>query len=249
MSANPLVSVIIPVWNGAPFLREAVASILAQHYMPLEILILDDGSTDDTPQIAASLPGEIRYVLLPHRGVAQTRLAGLDAARGDLIASLDVDDLWTSNKLQLQLKLLEANPDILIVNGYTQLMRLVETTPEGMRFENWDAPVLTFSFGSAIFRREGLAQLGTFSESAARLDLDWFMRARERNIPMLTHPDVVYYYRRHRGNSSNDHDTAKRELLKMLKDSLTRRGAVGQTAVPLAPLTDGVQSGRENKDV
>ncbi len=140
MTAAPLVSVIIPVWNGARFLPEALASIQVQNYTPLEILVIDDGSTDETAQIATRSEYNIRYLAFPHRGLVPTRLAGITAARGEFIAFLDVDDLWSATKLQTQLALLRENPNLMIVNGYTQLMRLVHANAETMRFETGANP-------------------------------------------------------------------------------------------------------------
>lgn len=236
MTDSSLVSVIIPVWNGAAFMPDAVSSILAQRYSPLEILVVDDGSTDDTASVAARLQGNIRYLAFPHRGLMPTRLAGVAAARGEIIAWLDVDDLWSENKLGVQLALLREYPEILIVNGYTQLLRLVGMNEGRMQFEAWGEPVLAPSFGSALFRRDALVQLGGLDGSNSRSDLDWFMRARERQVPMLIHSDVVQFYRRHSKNTSNDHDVEKRELLRMLSDSLARRGAHGEAPLPLTPL-------------
>ncbi len=237
MTAAPLVSVIIPVWNGARFLPEALASIQVQNYTPLEILVIDDGSTDETAQIATRSEYNIRYLAFPHRGLVPTRLAGITAARGEFIAFLDVDDLWSATKLQTQLALLRENPNLMIVNGYTQLMRLVHANAETMRFENWGEPVLAPSFGSALFRLPILEQLDLLNGAQnPRHDLDWFMPARERAVPMLIHSDVVQYYRRHSNNMSNENSRDKRVVLQMLKDSLVRRSKLGLEGVSLPPL-------------
>ena len=103
MTTNVLLSVIMPVYNGAEFLAEAVASIVAQAYQPLEIIVVDDGSTDETATIVQSLGGEIRYLYQFNQGPAAARNAGLALAQGDLIAFLDVDDLWPADKLAQQM--------------------------------------------------------------------------------------------------------------------------------------------------
>lgn len=236
MSEIPRVSVIIPVRNGAHFLKTAVASILAQNCDSLEILVVDDGSTDDTAQMAERLPGNIRCLSFPHQGLAATRLEGIAAAQGEILAFLDVDDVWAEDKLRLQLRLLDDRADLLIVNGYTQLQRLVETDGDTMRFENWGEPVLTPSFGSALFRRQAIEQLGMTRTHEHNYDLDWFMRARELGLRLCVHSDIVLYYRRHSNNMSNDHNTGKRALLLMLRESLARRSAQGMGGVSLPPL-------------
>ncbi len=88
------VSVIIPVYNGDAYLLDAVDSIQRQHYKPLEIIIIDDGSTDSTAEIAADLRGDVRYVYQPNSGPSAARNKGLRMARGEVIGFLDVDDLW-----------------------------------------------------------------------------------------------------------------------------------------------------------
>lgn len=236
MSDFPRVSVIIPVWNGAHFLKTAIASILAQSYDSLEILVVDDGSTDETVQVAERLPAKIRCLSFPHRGLAATRLEGIAAAQGEILAFLDVDDVWAKDKLRCQLRLLDDEADLEIVNGYTQLQRLVERDGDTIRFENWGEPVLAPSFGSALFRKRALEQLGMTRTHELNYDLDWFMRARELDTPLRVHSEIVLYYRRHGNNMTNDHIAGKRSLLLMLKESLARRRARGMDGVSLPPL-------------
>src|SRR3982074_3555445 len=100
---TPLVSVIVPVYNGERFLAETLQSIINQQYRPLELIVIDDGSTDQTARIATSV-SEVRYFYQRNQGVANARNAGLAAARGELIAFLDADDLWQPNKLSLQVE-------------------------------------------------------------------------------------------------------------------------------------------------
>ena len=104
-SEKPLVSVIMPVYNGAAFLTGAIDNIRRQNYEPLEIIIVDDGSTDSTGQIVASFGSDIRYVYQANQGPAAARNHGLRLATGDLIAFLDVDDLWAENRF-VQLEIL-----------------------------------------------------------------------------------------------------------------------------------------------
>src|SRR4030042_4290993 len=116
------VSAIIPVYNGEAFLAEAVESIRQQGYRPIEIIIVDDGSTDNTKRIAAGLKGDVHYVYQPNSGLPAARNRGLNEARGDVIAFLDVDDLWSRDKLEHQLLRLNDAPSAEIVLGYTQIM-------------------------------------------------------------------------------------------------------------------------------
>src|ERR1700682_4446766 len=100
---NPLVSIIIPVYNAAHFLPQAMASIRAQGYDSLEIVVVDDGSTDNCADVAKSLGSDVRYDRQVNRGPSAARNRGLALARGELIAFLDVDDQWPAQKLSVQL--------------------------------------------------------------------------------------------------------------------------------------------------
>ena len=101
-SSRPLVSVVIPTYNRAPLVQEAVASVLAQSYRPLELIVVDDGSTDTTGAALASRP-EVRVLSQPHTGMpGQVRNAGVRVARGEYLAFLDSDDLWQPPKLERQ---------------------------------------------------------------------------------------------------------------------------------------------------
>src|SRR5213078_156464 len=111
---QPLVSVIIPVYNGARYLRAALESVFAQTYRPIEVIVVDDGSGDDSGVIAQSFP-DVHFIHQENQGVAAARNHGFDAARGEFIAFLDQDDLWTPEKLKVQVNYLLNHPDV----GYT----------------------------------------------------------------------------------------------------------------------------------
>src|SRR5262249_49148666 len=110
-SAMP-VSVVIPAYNCAPLVREAIASALAQTAPPFEILVIDDGSTDDSRALIAEFGSPVRYVWKPNGGVSSARNRGLAEARGDLIAFLDADDLWHPDKLRRQVEVLLERPEL-----------------------------------------------------------------------------------------------------------------------------------------
>lgn len=110
MPTAETVSVVIPCYNGAAYLREAIDSVLRQTVAPLELLVINDGSTDDSAEVAGSYGPPVRVVSQENRGLAATRNRGLDEARGDWVAFLDADDVWEPNKLEMQLAALE--PDV-----------------------------------------------------------------------------------------------------------------------------------------
>lgn len=110
------VSVIIPAYNHAEFLREAVDSALQQTVPPAQVIVVDDGSTDETPRILAAYGGRIRAIRQPNQGAGAARNAGLAEATGDYVAFLDSDDVWHPRKLERQLARFDADPDLGLVH-------------------------------------------------------------------------------------------------------------------------------------
>ena len=116
--SDELVSVVIPVFNGAPFVAKAVASVRAQGHGAVEILVVDDGSTDGTQEALKRLEqsDEIRWFQRNHGGPARSRNYGIEAARGQYIALLDCDDEWLPGKLAAQLAIMRARPEVGLVH-------------------------------------------------------------------------------------------------------------------------------------
>jgi glycosyltransferase involved in cell wall biosynthesis len=110
--AGELVSVVIPTYNYGRFVPEAVASALAQGYPQVEVIVVDDGSTDDTCERVAPFRDRIRYLYQENRGLSAARNAGIRAARGEIIALLDADDVWHPQKLDVQMRCLAEHPEI-----------------------------------------------------------------------------------------------------------------------------------------
>jgi len=110
------ISAIIPTYNYGRFLREAIDSVLAQTYPVLELIVVDDGSTDDTPQILASYGDRIRAIYQTNGGVGAARNRGIAEARGEYVAFLDSDDIWLPAKLEKEIALFDADPDLGLVH-------------------------------------------------------------------------------------------------------------------------------------
>lgn len=108
----PLVSVIIPVYNAEKFIGPAIQSVLNQTFSNYEIIVINDGSTDGTREVLKSFVGKIRYLSQKNKGPSAARNLGIQIARGDLICFLDADDLWVSDKLEVQVTFMENHPDI-----------------------------------------------------------------------------------------------------------------------------------------
>jgi len=223
-SANPFVSVIVPVYNGAKFLSEAVASIWQQNYHPLEIIIVDDGSTDETAELARSLGKDIRYAYQRNSGPAAARNKGLEMARGDIIAFLDVDDLWPPNKLQIQVTRLINDPNLDVVLGRVKFIKLPGAPEINIQFESPDSTLVNAYLGSGVFRKSVFDKVGVFDETLRYSeDHDWFLRAREQGVSMTIVEQVTLHYRLHGNNMTQDKNAKGFQLTQVLKKSLDRR--------------------------
>ena len=199
--SRPLVSIIIPSYNTAPYVREAVDSALAQTYKNCEVIVVDDGSTDATKEILAPYIAKqkIVYIYQKNKGLAGARNTGIRAAKGDYIALLDSDDLFLPEKISRQVEALEARPDCGAC--YSDLMHFTDPPagetarvlyhhryryPSGNIFE----PLLHKQFLNplaTVFRKEIFAKYGFFDENLRRSE-DWEFWLR------IAHAGVKFYY-------------------------------------------------------
>jgi hypothetical protein len=227
---RPLVSVVVPVHNGAVFLHEAIANISGQGYPALEIIVVDDGSTDAIDAAVARLPVEVRYLKQPKSGASAARNRGIKEASGDFVAFLDVDDLWPANNLPLQVDRLLDRPELLVVRGYAQLMA------KGLHSDRFDYvgnPEEAFGdyIGAGVYRRAAFAAIGLFDESMDfSEDTDWFNRARERGLPIERLERVTLLVRRHGKNMTWGKNMIELNALRAFKKSLDRKRAMAAEA-------------------
>ena len=216
------VSVIIPVFNGASFLEEALACLDQQEYPVSEIVLIDDGSTDDTAAIANRYQGQIQYHYQAHAGVAAARNQGLVLASGSWIGFLDVDDLWSPEKLKTQLAHASRHPELSAIMGHTRFVQLTERSSQTI-VDSCPQMLL----GAGLFKRSLFDQIGVFDHKLRHgEDWDWFMRCREQQVPMRVFPDTLLTYRRHNNNLSLKQSDSRQDLMKLLKWSLDRRRAL-----------------------
>lgn len=240
MSKNDrLVSVIIPVYNGERYLGEAIESVLAQDHQPIEVIVVDDGSTDNTEAIAKRYGSDIIYARQQKRGPATARNKGLEMSHGEFIGFLDADDLWSEHNLSLHLVRLVEDPSLEIVLGLSQVMRLQDGDDKAT-FKKWHDPILLFLFGAAVVRRSVFKKVGCFDETLHHNeDTDWFMRVREMGISIAIIQEVSLFYRRHESNMTHDSVTRNRYFIKALKKSIDRRRQnMGGRVAPLPNLAD-----------
>ncbi|WP_204138432.1 glycosyltransferase family A protein [Halomicronema sp. CCY15110] len=234
---KPEVSVIIPVYNGAKFLREAIANVEAQTHPNLEIIVVDDGSTDDTAAVARSLGNRLRYLHQVNQGPAAARNRGLQAAQGEFIAFLDVDDQWPADKLKHQLAAFTTKPQLEIVNGYVQMLQAVPTASGEVEFQPRHVPVVSFNLGSAVFRRSVFDKVGLLDASQIHSeDVDWFMHARELGVAMVVLEEVTLLYRKHDSNLTRDRQENLKGFMQAVRKSIQRRQQAGKSVEDLPQL-------------
>ncbi len=228
---KPLISVIIPVFNGEPFIAEAIQSVFNQNYEPLEIIVIDDGSTDETADVVKNLPGNILYYYQQNSGVAVARNAGLRLAKGGLIAFIDADDVWVDNKLTLQIEQFNQFPETEVVIGFLLPVRSGnQTRLEALPVTN-NKGALALTLGSTLIKRSVFDKIGGFDEELALSeDTDWFFRLREADVKVRINKEVVQFYRLHDKNITLDKNQANCFQLKAFKKSLDRRRKAGVNA-------------------
>ena len=187
MKRNPRVSVIIPTYNRAAWLLQAVSSVTGQSFSDFELIIADDGSTDNTAEVVSQVEHPLHYVHLSHSGrPAVARNRALEIARGDLVAFLDDDDLWMADKLQKQVAIFDENPALALV--YCDVRMLVEPdahtppilSPAQKRPERLFDSLLVDCFiypSTVMARRSRLLAIGGFDESLSITeDYDLWLR-------------------------------------------------------------------------
>ena len=223
----PLISVIVPVYNGEKHLSEAIDSILSQTYRATEIILVDDGSTDGSAQIAKRFSSAVKYCYQKNAGTGAARNRGAELAEGGFFAFLDADDVWLQDKLIIQMAAFYGNPETEVVFGYVKQFyspELDEVTKSKLRCT--DEAIPGFLPCTMLIRREAFFQVGPF-ETKWRLgqDISWMARARERGLREVMLPDVVYLRRLHKNNKGITHRQFGGDRVRILKASLDRRRA------------------------
>jgi glycosyltransferase involved in cell wall biosynthesis/SAM-dependent methyltransferase len=206
-----LVSVVIPCFNQAAFLDEAIESVLAQTYPHFELIVVDDGSTDNTAEVASRHPG-VRIVRQDNQGLAAARNAGLRTTRGDFLVFLDADDRLKPRALEVGLNALRAQPECAFVSGQVELTNHDGSLMRAARHRVIDRDhyrVLLegnaiLSHATVMYRRQTFDVIGDFdTKLAACEDYDLYLRI-TRQFKAYTHDECVAEYRRHGGNMHRD---------------------------------------------
>jgi glycosyltransferase involved in cell wall biosynthesis len=211
---EPLISIIIPTYNSAQYLPEALNSALAQSYTPIEILVIDDGSTDNTARVMSDYADATIYVRQPQSGPSKARNRGIEKAKGAYTAFLDADDIWLPQKLETQMRVLEQDPMAAMVYSrsthfHDRTGKVLRVFPKemhsGMLFDVLlAAPLLLLS--SVVVRTKILKELGGFDECLKTAeDTHLYLRIAHQHR-IIGVPEVLVRRRIHDSNLSNQVD-------------------------------------------
>jgi len=224
---KPLLSVMIGAYNAAPYLGEAIESVLAQDYEPVELIVVDDGSTDCTAEVARSF-ADVTVVSQENGGNGAARNRAVENASGELYAFLDADDRFTPGKLRLQKDALDADPGLDMVFGHVREFlspELDEETRASLRPPAaepmpWTAPNLM------LIRRDSFHRVGPFTTAVrVGVTVDWFARAQEAGLRHTILPEVVLERRLHTQNNGLRESASRSQYLEVIRQAMERRRA------------------------
>lgn len=223
--SRPLISVMIGAYNAEPYLAEAIDSVFAQTHQPLELIVVDDGSTDGTADVARGYGDRLTFTGQENMGNGGARNTAVRHARGQYFAFLDADDRFVPDKLERQLAALEADPELDVVFGHVREFvspELDEETRARVRapaeVQPWMAPNLM------LIRRASFERVGPFSEALkVGVTVDWFARAEEAGLRRTMLPGVVLERRLHTTNNGLRHADQRSQYIHVLKAALDRR--------------------------
>ena len=228
MNSDSLVSVIIPVYNCEQYLAEAIQSVLCQTGSRLEVIVVDDGSTDASAEVARSFGSSVRYCYQANAGIGAARNCGIASAAGNLYAFLDADDRWVEGKLAKQIAALEDDHSLDMVFG--QVVQL-QDGPE------WQRGVTENGFGhgdmmpgmlpgSLLVKRSAFDRVGLFKTDLKVGEfIDWYARAMELGLRSKMLPELLLWRRLHRTNQGVRERQSVTDYARVLKASLDRRRA------------------------
>jgi glycosyltransferase involved in cell wall biosynthesis len=224
-----VVSVIIPLYNGARFIGDALDSIAAQDYAPIEVIVVDNGSTDDGPAIAKA-----RGVTVLHeakRGAGAARNTGIDASRGEILAFLDQDDIWLPTKMRRQVELLAAHPHCICIAQNAYFMEPGIERPKWFaKPELLDVDHPGWAPSCVALRRTTFERVGRYDERLVHAsDVDWMARAKELGIAVEMPPETLVHRRIHADNDSANLATMT-EFFEVVRGAAVRRRSSKETA-------------------
>ena len=228
--SSPSVTCIVPAYNAARFIGETIDSVLAQTFPVAEIIVVDDGSMDTTSAVVEGYSDTVRLIRQPNTGPAAARNNGIRNSSGDFIAFIDSDDLWTPDKLEIQMARFTERPELQVC--FTHLINF-RNLPGSILFrdgyeETDEWPLVHFIPSSMVARRNAFGVVGGFSEELRRAeDTEWYARMMMRGITYEVVETVLLYRRVHDRNLTMESPPGPEDVVRVLKIALDKRRAEG----------------------
>lgn len=227
---NKLVSVIIPAYNGSKLITDAIDSVLTQDYDPIEIIVINDSSTDNTVEVVSNYGEKVTLINHSHQqGASAARNTGIHIAQGYYIAPLDHDDIYTPDAIRLRVEALENNPEIKIVFGHEKYFyddHIDETLKQNLEKRYGNKTIPGELIGTLLMRRDDMLAVGHFITDIDHHDfLVWYGKAKDMGYKSMMLDKVITHRRIHNNNTSL---TNKHVLLNSLKMLLDRRRQASQ---------------------
>ena len=222
---HPLVTIIMPAYNRAKYIREALDSLLEDSWTPKEIIVVDDGSMDETAVIVNSYP-EVRYQYQEHQGVSMARNKAIEASTGSYITFLDSDDLWVPGRIAHSVSFFENNPGIDYILTKQELFHEKGCAlPEGFSPSRLGTPEHSEGTGVMMARKACFDRIGKFNPLFSKgEDLEWIARATDEGLKMARIPFVGVKVRIHDLNTTYLDKTDHRSIVfKIVRDSIHRK--------------------------
>lgn len=220
MKSSPLISVIIPTFNYGTFLGDCLNSVGTQTYKNVEIIVVDDGSADDTAKVTAAYP-EVKYVYQENAGVSAARNKGLALSRGEFVAFIDADDYWAADKLAKQMAFMSENPEYGIVfTGQKNFFdnEKVRNNAKAVFIADKEVKV---AIQSALIKREVFERYGGFKEELKYSeDTEWVMRIRMGGVKTYLLDEILTFRRIHGENLTLRLNPLGNNCMKMLAEKL-----------------------------
>lgn len=225
---SSLISVVIPVYNGERYLAQAIESILAQSEPSIQIIVIDDGSTDRTKEVLTRFKEKVQYHFQERSGQAAARNRGVSVAEGPFLAFLDADDLWVEGKLALQLAAFQANPHLDAVLSYVQQFICPQIdSAMASRIECPSKKMAGYLPGTMLIKREAFLRSGGFDTSYRTGEfIDWYVKAKEQGLKDLMLPEVLLRRRLHGNNLGMREKDARQDYLLIAKAFLDRKRSI-----------------------
>lgn len=209
----------MPVFNCEPWIEEAVRSVVENADGLLELIVVDDGSTDRSAEIVESIPGPIKLIRQDNAGPSAARNVGMRAASGEIFGFLDADDMWVAGSPDERRVAIEGGADV----AFARVQVLMGNPPKPFA-----DPTHAVSLPTMLVRRGAFDRIGELDESIVHgEDVDWVMRMKEAGLKAEYVNQVALNYRMRPGSLTRDREANRPAIVLRLKESLERRGKIG----------------------